>query len=593
MSAPFDPYHKWLGIPADEQPPSLYRLLGLRPFESDADVIDTAADQRMRLLKSLQGGKQAALSQKLLNEVSRARQRLLEPTERAAYDALLREQMKRQSAAQGGTGSVTLRAGMWPDGKAPATLEEFFQCVAASGIMTMDEVRQFHARFAEEKRPKDPKGMATELVRAKKLTKYQAICLFQGKPKQLSFGEYVIIDKLGQGGMGQVLKAEHRRMKRVVALKLISNDALNNKDAASRFEQEVHAAARLIHANIVAAFDANEHEGVHYYVMEYVDGIDLSALSRTHGPLPVAMALDYTLQAARGLAFAHGKGIVHRDIKPSNLLVDKDGTVKILDMGLARIDRPDEDTPVLTTDGQVLGTVDYMAPEQAVDTHSADARADVYSLGCTLYRLLTGEAVFSGETVMHKLLSHREAPIPPLRQKRPDVPASLEAVWRRMVAKHRDERQQSMLEVVAQLEACLRPGPQAAAEMLSPSAAYDPANASFSQFLSGMSRDNGASGGPFVSVAPARAAVAVASQSRPAETAEVTDNIKSGDTDPETLPKLRIQPPPAPPAISVSIMPSPATSRSGVSGMYVVLACGAIILLGLAAGVALFLIQGQ
>src|SRR5439155_22754710 len=166
------------------------RLLGLRAFESDADVIDTAADQRMRLLKSFQGGKHAILSQRLLNEISRARQRLLEPTERAAYDALLREQMKRQSAAHGSTGSVALRAAMWQDGKAPATLEEFFQCVAASGIMTLEEARQVHARFPEDKRPQDPKTMATELVRARKLTKYQAICLFQGKPKQLVFGEY-------------------------------------------------------------------------------------------------------------------------------------------------------------------------------------------------------------------------------------------------------------------------------------------------------------------------------------------------------------------------------------------------------------------
>jgi serine/threonine protein kinase len=586
MSAPFDPYYKWLGIAADEQPPSLYRLLGLRPFESDHDVIDTAADQRMRLLKSLQGGKHAALSQKLLNEVSRARQRLLEPTERAAYEALLREQMKRQSAAHGSTGSVTLRSAMWPAAKAPATLEDFFQVVAASGIMSLEDVRQIHARLPEEKRPKDPKGMATELVRLKKLTKYQAICLFQGKPKQLLFGEYVIVDKLGQGGMGQVLKAEHRRMKRAVALKLISSEALKNPDAASRFEQEVHAAARLIHANIVAAFDANEHEGVHYYVMEYVDGIDLSALSKTHGPLPVAMALDYTLQAARGLAFAHSKGIVHRDIKPSNLLVDKDGTVKILDMGLARIDRPDDDSPALTTEGQVLGTVDYMAPEQAVDTHSADARADVYSLGCTLYRLLTGESMFSGETVTHKLLSHRDAPIPPLRQKRPDVPASLEAAWRRMVAKNPDDRQQTMLEVIAQLEACLRPGPQAAADAMSPSAPLDPG--SLNPFLSAMSRDAGRS----VSVGPASLAVSAVSTA-PVEYAEVTDNIKSGDTDPEKLSRLRIQPPPAPPPISLSMTTTPATSHRSTGGLYVAVVCGAIVLLGLAAGVVLFLMQGR
>src|SRR5204862_3055911 len=134
---------------------------------------------------------------------------------------------------------------------------------------------------------------------------------------------------------------------------------------------------RLIHTNIVTAFDSNEHEGSHYYVMEYVEGIDLGALSKTHGPLPVATALDYMLQAARGLAYAHGKGIVHRDIKPSNLLIDRDGTLKILDMVLARIEKAD-DTPQLTTDGQVLGTVDFMAPEQAIDTHGVDARADIY-----------------------------------------------------------------------------------------------------------------------------------------------------------------------------------------------------------------------
>src|SRR5262249_46579343 len=151
---------------------------------------------------------------------------------------------------------------------------------------------------------------------------------------------------------------------------------------------------------------------------------------KTHGPLPVAMALDYALQASRGLAYAHAKGIVHRDIKPANLLVGRDGVLKILDMGLARIERPD-DSPQLTTEGQVLGTVDFMAPEQAIDTHDVDARADIYSLGCTLYRLLTGDIIYHGETVMRKIMAHREAPLPSLREKRPDIPAAVELIWKK------------------------------------------------------------------------------------------------------------------------------------------------------------------
>jgi serine/threonine protein kinase len=562
MSAPFDPYYKWLGIGPDEQPPSLYRLMGLRPFEPDPDVINAAAHQRMALLKTFQGGKHGALSQKLLNEVSRARQRLLDPTERSAYDALLREQLKRQGVTGSGSASgwVTQAAVRWPEGRHPATIDEFYECVIISGVMSLAELKQAHDRIAPERKPKDPKGLATELVRAGKLTKYQALQLLKGRPKSLTFGEYAILDKIGQGGMGQVMKAEHRRMKRLVAIKLISPEMLEDEDSVRRFQQEVQAAARLIHTNIVTAFDSNEHEGTHYCVMEFIDGIDLSALSKTHGPLPVAMALDYMLQAARGLAYAHAKGIVHRDIKPSNLLVDRDGTVKILDMGLARIEQHDDDSSRLTTEGTVLGTVDFMAPEQAVDTHAVDARADIYSLGCTLYRLLTGDIVYSGETLMRKIVAHRESPIPSLREKRSDIPGAVELIWRKMVAKLPEDRQQTMGEVIAQLESCLHGGPQAASVLAEP---VDSAAFKLEELVSTMSRDIGVSSlGKFPSVGGSVFGSVAVEISPQAASGEVTQNIGGADTDPDTRVTMQAQSEAATPPPLTSPPPSSAPSSA-------------------------------
>jgi len=343
------------------------------------------------------------------------------------------------------------------------SLEQFAQHLAHSGLVAAADLAAFLDGLPPAKRPYSAEALAAALVKAGTLTRYQAQCVYQGRIKGLVFGEYRVLDKLGQGAMGVVLKAEHRWMKRVVAVKMIAGATLKSSAAVKRFDREMQAAAQLEHPNIVAAYDAGIHEGAHYLVMQFVQGRDLGALVNEKGPLPIAQALDYVLQAARGLHHAHQHGIIHRDIKPANLLVDDHGTVKILDLGLARVGGPAgaEDKERLTATGQVMGTMDYMAPEQALDTHRVDARADIYALGCTLYRLLTGASVYQGSSIAKILVAHQLAPIPSLSAARPEVPARLDGLFRKMLAKQPADRPASMIEVIGELEACLGGQPQA------------------------------------------------------------------------------------------------------------------------------------
>ncbi len=338
------------------------------------------------------------------------------------------------------------------------TIEQFVARLTQSGLMSAAEIAAFQDSLPREQRPNDGQQFAQALVQHGKLTRYQAQAVYQGKTKGLVFGEYVVLDKLGEGGMGVVLKAQHRRMDRLVAIKVLSATAMKQAGSVERFQREVKMAAKLSHPNIVTAYDAGEHQGMHYLAMEYVEGKDLASIVKEHGPLGVREAVERISQAARGLQYAHDKGVIHRDIKPGNLLLDKAGTVKILDMGLARI--TGADTAVggperLTTTGQVMGTCDYMSPEQAMDSHHTDQRTDIYALGCTLYRLLTGHPPYRGETLMEILLAHRESPIPSLCGARPGVPAELDACFRRMMAKQPGDRQQSMTEVAEELDAVL------------------------------------------------------------------------------------------------------------------------------------------
>ncbi|MBC7854952.1 MAG: serine/threonine protein kinase [Pirellulaceae bacterium] len=338
-------------------------------------------------------------------------------------------------------------------------LEQFVAQLEESGILSGETLKDFLPPKGE---PKDAEELARELVRRKKLTEFQAEEVCRGQGKSLTLGNYILMEKIGAGGMGQVYKARHRRMDRIVAIKLLPAAMTKDQDAIARFEREVKAAAKITHPNIVSAFDADQAGGVHFLVMEFVAGSDLSALVKKDGPLPVEKCVNYILQAARGLEAAHAEGIVHRDIKPANLLLDKKGIVKILDMGVARLSG-DVDAPTqaeLTSTGVVMGTVDYMSPEQALNTKTADARADIYSLGCSLFYLLTGRAAFGGDSLMAKLLAHREQPIPALNEACPEVPGAVAAVFSKMLAKNIEDRYQSMSEVIAALEQCGPAGQQ-------------------------------------------------------------------------------------------------------------------------------------
>ena len=209
----------------------------------------------------------------------------------------------------------------------PVSLPQILDSLSQSGLMPAAEVQSLLGWLPAERRPADGDRLVAELVTAGRLTQYQAAAVMQGKAKSLVFDEYIILDKLGQGGMGVVLKARHRRMDRIVAVKILPRAAMKSPQAVERFYREVKAAAKLSHPNIVAAHDAREHAGTHCLVMEYVEGRDLAAIVKQHGPLPVRQAAECVLQAARGLDYAHKHGVIHRDIKPGNLLLDRKSVV--------------------------------------------------------------------------------------------------------------------------------------------------------------------------------------------------------------------------------------------------------------------------
>jgi serine/threonine protein kinase len=314
------------------------------------------------------------------------------------------------------------------------TADRFLDALRQSGLLAADRLDAQLRRAAAEGPPEDAAELAARFVRDGLLTAYQVDRLLQGRWQDLVIaGKYAVLAPIGAGGMGQVYLTEHVVLRRRSAVKVLPARLTDDPAAVERFRREAQAVAALDHPNIVRAYDVDTADGLHFLVMEYVAGLSLQELVGGIGPIETAAAANYVAQAARGLQHAHEAGWVHRDIKPANLLIDRAGTIKVLDLGLARL--LGDDAEPLTGATDALGTADYLAPEQGTDSHAADIRADIYSLGATFYFLLTGRPPFPEGTPAQRVLAHQTRPPRPVRDLRPDVPAGLAAVLDRMLAK--------------------------------------------------------------------------------------------------------------------------------------------------------------
>ena len=332
----------------------------------------------------------------------------------------------------------------------PVALETFLSQLSDSGLLPEEKLKVV---LSKKTNFADGEALARDMIKSNLLTKYQAEQILGGRTKHLVMGKYQILEKIGAGGMGQVYKAYHSGTGRVVAIKVILSKSKIDPEVIRRFEREVKAAAKLVHQNIITVFDADQINGRVFMVMEYIKGNDLAEIILKKGKLSVVESVKYIIQTANGLKYAHDQGVIHRDIKPGNIIVGTDGRVKIVDMGLAKIetDSNQEDISMLTGATSIMGTVDFMSPEQGFSSRDVDARADIYSLGATLFYLLTGKFMYAGNSAFAKLLAHRESPIPSLCSARPGIPIELGNLFTKMVAKNAVDRFQSMAEVILAL----------------------------------------------------------------------------------------------------------------------------------------------
>lgn len=337
------------------------------------------------------------------------------------------------------------------------TAEQLVSVLKRSGLVDDRSLTGALNDYRQQNGPDDANALAEFLVNQNLITSWQAAKLLKGKHRGFYLGKYKLLTLLGRGGMSSVYLAEHIKMKRRCALKVLPHKFVNDSSYLERFHREAQAVAALDHPNIVRAYDIDsERDGqleIHFLVMECIEGNNFYELVKALGPLDVHTAADYIRQAALGLQHAHDAGLVHRDIKPGNFIVDMQGTVKMMDLGLAKaFTTPEEFSLTMVNDERILGTADYLAPEQAVDSHHVDTRADIYALGCTFYFLLTGEPPHGDGTLTQRLLAHQTKTPKGVRALRPSVPGSLESLIERMMKKDRDERIQTAAEVAKKLE---------------------------------------------------------------------------------------------------------------------------------------------
>jgi serine/threonine protein kinase len=387
MSASFDPYYEWLSIPPEDQPANFYRLLGVKLLEANPQVLNSAADRQMAHVRTFANGPKAGLAQRVLNELSGARVVLLDPARKAAYDAMLR---------------------------------------AASAEQ-------------EESRANIAKEPPLEAIATKGNT----------------FGDYLVLHVISQAATGTIYKAQRISDGQIVSLKVIPKDLAKSEEFLKRLKREFEITKSVDHPHVVAGYELGEAQGRPYLVFEYVGGADLGRIIAEHGPLQVPAAIEISKRVADGLAYLHQKGIVHRNLKPQNILVNVQGAVKIANLTMAM----EDDARAflgghernLTVTGQVIGSPDYIAPEQAVDSHAIDGRADLYSLGCTLHHLLTGRPPYGGKNPVQKLTAHRTAAIPKLSEVCPAAPEWLDELFQQLLAKKPADRPPSARDVEQRL----------------------------------------------------------------------------------------------------------------------------------------------